>query len=83
MKVTLTVCDVCKSPDEPTRHYELKSERRRATADLCSIHSEVLEGFFDQDPDETSTHQRGRSRKPKVTTIEEIEELKQQEKKSE
>lgn len=80
MKITLTVCNVCKRPDEPTRRYEIKSEGRRVSVDLCAGDSAALESFLEPLPsNETGGPQRGsrgRGRKSKVMTMEEIEALK-------
>lgn len=78
MKVTLTVCDVCRDPALPATTYQVASNGRSAETDRCEAHGKPLEQVFDtpETPSPMTASaapaKRRRGRTP-VTTMEEIE----------
>lgn len=75
MKVTLTVCDICKNQDRPTKSYRLVTPERTTNTELCSEHAEPVELVVEQvlkDRPKASTRTR-RPSQTRVTTMEEIE----------
>ena len=86
MQLTVTVCDVCKNQNEPTKRYEVKEGDRRASVDLCEAHSQPFEGLMGvgtprKKPGRPAGSQAPRKRAAtkraaRVTTMDEIEKLK-------
>lgn len=74
-KVTVLVCDECSS-QEQVKHYEVREGGRRATVDLCRTHSKWVEGMLGKPASASQQPRVTRTRKPKVTSMEEIEALK-------
>lgn len=90
MQVTLKVCDVChdKTKDESElRQYEIKSDDgRKVKLDLCEADRQRIEAFLPQQGARPAAADSARpavkgtgARRPRsrVTTIEDIEKLKQ------
>lgn len=74
MKVSVTVCDVCRDPKEETRTYRVSSEGKIASVDLCHEHGEPLERHLG--PGKVTAVTRGRRRGTGVVSLEEIEKSK-------
>ena len=78
MKITMTVCDVCKDRDAETKQYQIREGDRRARVELCEAHGQPLEAYLAQSP--TGKARRGsgsgtgaRGGRSRVTTLDEIE----------
>lgn len=82
-KITVTICDECEGQEDVTR-YEVKVGTKRATVDLCKEHKEPMERFLMVAPRPTARKtttkspaaKKATSRGRRVTSLEEIEELK-------
>ncbi|MEU8327297.1 hypothetical protein [Micromonospora sp. NPDC048839] len=72
MKISLVVCNVCQDPKKPTRQYRVASEGRSMVADLCKEDGAPIEQLFEKQPTTTRT----RRQQSQVTSMEEIERLK-------
>lgn len=78
MRLTITVCDVCKDPNRDARTYELREGARRAKPQLCDEHAAPFEAFLDLEPPSSDTPGGRGRRAGRVTTMEEIEAMKKQ-----
>ena len=68
-KLTVVVCDKCKSVDRATKRFSVRCESNTAAVDLCDEHAKVLEEIL-------SSFGKGHAARGfagKVRTIEEIE----------
>lgn len=70
MQVTLTVCDVCERGDG-TQPVQVTLRGKAAKLDLCPEHLAPLEELLAGVKPPTPTRKGGR--RPRVTTVEEIE----------
>lgn len=75
--VIITICDACKKSTEDITSYEIRKDgsTKRTKVDLCGTDSVVLENLIAQAPKATP----GRKRATRITSVEEIERMKQQE----
>jgi hypothetical protein len=71
-KIMVLVCDECEGQTDVKR-FELKEGSRKATMDLCGSHREWAEGWLDRAAKVAQRPRAGRSRAPRVTSMEEIE----------
>lgn len=75
-KITVLVCDECATQDG-VKHYDLREDGRRASVDLCGLHASALEELLTRAEEAPRRAVRApRSRARKVTTMDEIEQLK-------
>lgn len=75
--ISVTICDQCRDPSRPTRSYRITSEGRTATRDLCEEHAVPLESLFaETEIPAKQPRRRGRPSSMRVTTMEEIEQVK-------
>lgn len=75
--ISVTVCDECRDPGRSTRSYRITSEGRTITRDLCEEHAAPIEAMFTEIPKPAKEpKRRGRPSTMRVTTMEEIEQIK-------
>ncbi|MEV8518016.1 hypothetical protein [Dactylosporangium sp. NPDC051484] len=79
MKIEHVVCDVCH--DMPVKTYRVTHAGRVRSTDLCEEHGKPFAELFNDGYEEArpprAARTRGGPRVPRVTTMEEIEKLKQ------
>lgn len=83
VQLTITVCSVCKEVGVSTEEFVLEGMGRKKKVDLCEAHRQTILGLMNLDDAATVLKPRkkavakktspARQRRPRVTTIEEIE----------
>ncbi|AKY03636.1 DNA binding protein [Streptomyces phage Izzy] len=86
MKIEITVCDLDQAVGVPTKRYTITVEGRTVELDLCEVHAGSLESLMDikapqpekpARPRAVQPKKRTTRTRPRIVSMEEIEEMKQ------